>query len=354
MNEWINRWNSFNSLKALVHVPYWRKVCNGIIPSPLFLSIDPCGACNLNCPHCNAAKSLTGGKGLMSLTTIDKIVDVTNRWGTRAFCIAGGGEPLIGKNTGYLIDRLYDEGGDIAVITNGTYLDYHKFCGEYLFKCKYVGISVDAATNKTWQRIKGTTKYNLSSVFENIESLVGRKTEITYKYLLLPDNAHEVYGAIEAAKNLGCNNFHLRPGGAPWFGGDKGMFNFSPSIKENVELQIASARKDFENESFRIFAVTHKFANDWSVAKRFRKCWACYTTGYFAPDGSFGLCCDRRGDKLIALCGIDDCIESWGGEKHRQIQGDINVSNCPRCTYSVVNEIFENVIFRDNMMCDFF
>ena len=37
-------------------------------------------------------------------------------------------------------------------------------------------------------------------------------------------------------------------------------------------------------------------------------------------------------------------------KKHKFIQQNIDIKFCPRCTYSNVNEIFENVIIEDKMM----
>ena len=352
MKEWTTKYNSFNSLKALVHVKYWEQVKQGIIPPPIFVSIDPCGACNLHCPHCNAENALSKSNNIMSNDLIDKIVKTLNVWGTKAICIAGGGEPLLSRGTDYLINKLSDYNKSVAVITNGTIVRDL----ETLLRCEYIGVSVDAATNQTWQKMKGNGKdtLDLNQVFNNIRKLSGKGTEITYKYLLLPGNHHEVYEACRIAKDLGCDQLHMRPGGVPWFGGKKDDYSFTPLQQQYVSSQIELARADFECDTFKIYGILHKFSDSWEVKNTFDKCWACYTTGYFSSDGRFGLCCDRRGDEHIMLCNIDDCIQAWGNDKHKQIHNSISINECPRCTYSVINEIFEHVILKDTTLYNFF
>jgi len=349
MKEWTNRYNSFNSLKALVHVKYWEQIKKGIIPPPVFLSIDPFGGCNLGCHHCNVVESAMTGASL-SKEQIDKIVSIINVWDTKALCIAGGGEPLIYKNTYYLINKLTDNNRASAVITNGTSI----LDKEALLKCAYIGISVDASTNKTWQAVKGTQHYTIDTVFKNIEKITRTGTEITYKFLLLPQNYHEVYTACKRAKEIGCNQFHLRPGGLPWFGGNKELFTYNSTQINMVVAQIEEARHLLEDNTFKIYGVTHKFSDSWQVKNNFKKCYALYTTGYFSSNGRFGLCCDRRDDSDLMLGTIEEIAELWGGEKHKRMHSTLNIKTCPRCTYSVINEIFEHVIMKDEMLCDFF
>ena len=349
MLEWQNKWNPFNSYKALVHVKYWESIKDGKIPPPLFLSIDPSGFCNLKCRHCNAAEVLSQNKAMMTTGLMDTVIQCGNMAGTMAYCIAGGGEPLMNKDLGHLLNGLVRGNKQVAVLTNGLLIPNH---AAELLKCTYVGISVDAATNKTWKKVKGPATRTIEDVFKGISLLTGRGLEVTYKYLLLPDNAGEVYAACKRAKELGCNQFHLRPGSRPWFGGKK--YIFTDAARTLVAGQLARAREELEDESFRIYSVTHKFKDDWSVLKSFKKCYACYTTAFVSPDGTMGLCCDRRGDDAVVLGNIRDFDGLWGGARHKEIQEKINVASCPRCTCTGINEIFENVIIKDKTLYNLF
>jgi MoaA/NifB/PqqE/SkfB family radical SAM enzyme len=351
LRQWKSKWNSFNGAKALVHVPYWKPIIEeDRIPFPLFVSIDPCGVCNLRCHHCNAAEILRNKHTVMDKERIDTIIDMLVYWKTKSACVGGGGEPLMNKNTYYLINELHKNKIQSALVTNGTHLGEDV---ETLLKLTYAGISVDAATTETWQKVKGTDRYTIENIFDNIRKVTGKGLEITYKYLLLPSNFHEVYEACKIAKDLGCEQFHLRPAAPPWFENER-SYNYDAEIRASVNLQLDKARDDFEDDNFKIFGVVQKFSDEWKTQLTFKKCWTCYTTCAISPDGTVTLCCDRRGDATVELGNIKDMKELWGSKEHKMIHRLIDPRRCPRCTFGHVNEIFEQVIQKDCTNYNFF
>jgi len=356
ISEWTNKYNAFNGLKCLVHVKYWDSIKDGIIPYPIFISIDPINLCNFDCRFCNAKMSISKGKNKHALTIemIDKIVNILEKWKTKAVCIAGGGEPLLNPNTSYLIKKLHSKNIKIGLITNGYRLDQFVYDLKY---CEWVGISIDAAKNTTYSKIKNVPLSTFQKIIDNIKTVSAHKIcscdapEITYKFLIHPLNYREIFDASYLAKQIGCNTIHIRPGGDPWFT-KKGEFNFTKKQIETAKNLIEKSRK-LEDESFKVYGIMHKFTNTWEPRKSFVNCYAIYTTMYIAPNGKVGLCCDRRGDPILELSDIDSIDTDWGGPKHLELLNKIDVNKCPRCTYTPVNEIFENVILKDKMLYDF-
>jgi len=345
--EWKDKYNPFNSMKALVHTEYWKQIIDdNIIPPPRFVSIDPCGICNFKCPHCNANEILKIHDDKMDKELINKIVNLLSFWNTRATCIGGGGEPLLNLEYRYLIDQLKEKTKiNIGLVTNGSKLEYN----DSIAKCSWVGISMDSATPSTYNIMKGIDREIFNTILNNITTITKRGIEVTYKYLLHPNNYKEVYQAVSLAKKIGCNIIHIRPGADPWFN-RKDNFNFAKEAIIETINEIERARTDFEDESFKIYGITHKFNPNWSIKKSFKKCYACMTTCFIDARGIIGLCCDRRGDEKIELCHINEAKIKWSSDKHKFIQQNIDIKFCPRCTYSNVNEIFENVIIEDKMM----
>ena len=363
MKEWNNQYNSFNSYKIFKHIERWDSIVSkGIIPPPIFVSIDPNGGCNLNCKWCNAKESIKiNDHNKLSIELIDKIVELLTKWGTRAVCVAGGGEPLLNENTPYLINELIDNGINVGVITNGVLLN--KFYKD-LTRCKWVGISVDAGTKETFSRIKSVKEDIFEKIINNISLFASYKKEnkihnleISYKYLIHPENYQNIYVAIKNAHDIGCNIFHARPGGDPWFSLDGQEFKFTTEMIEEANDQIDLARKEFESDTFKVFGIVHKFTNDWKLKHSFKKCYAVATNCFISPQGVIGLCCDRRADTKLNLCSVQDQLNNskygWGTKFHKHIMNQINTDDCPRCTYTHINEMFENVIVEDKMLCDF-
>jgi len=350
MNEWQDKYNPFNSLKALVHVEYWKPIIKGLIPSPRFVSIDPCSYCNFSCPHCNSSKILDQLKLKMSEETMEKTIDLLKYWGVLSGCIGGGGESLLNPVTYNLIDKLVENNIETGVVSNGSViLDKNK-----LLKCKWVGFSMDAATAGTYSKMKGVSADYFERVINNIKSLTNRGTEISFKFLLHPNNYTEIYDAAKLAKEIGCNLIHIRPGAEPWFNPDTKSWNFDEKMVDTIRQDSTRIQNELADDKFKVYDITHKFNSDFSVKKSFNKCWACMTTCVINSKGEVGLCCDRRGDTNLTLCTVDNAREMWGSDTHFKIHESVDVNSCPRCTYSHINEIFENVIIEDRMMCNMY
>jgi len=215
--------------------------------------------------------------------------------------------------------------------------------------------------DKTMDNIKMLVDYSLEKA--TILSSSPQGFGVSYKYLLSPDNVHEVYDAAKLAKSLGCKNFHMRPVGLPWDqvdSKDVSWLTFSDSQLDDYNKQVDAAR-ELEDENFGVFGITHKFDDKFKICNQFHDCHAIFMTGVFMPsndrdlkDGfDFGLCCDRRGDNNLLLCkDATSCKEvkvAWGSEKHWEVYDKIEVNKCPRCTYQPHNQIYEHVIQADCM-----
>jgi MoaA/NifB/PqqE/SkfB family radical SAM enzyme len=354
--EWSDKYNPFNSIKAVAHVQYWQSIKQGIIPPPFFLSIDPSGICNYSCPFCNASHTLQSNPAQLSIDDINDIMDLLKFWRTRAVCVGGGGEPLTNPHTGYLIDLLTHNGIDIGVVTNGSAID--RFM-DPLSLCKWVGVSMNAGTADTHAKAMGCKPEDFDKVLKNIRSLVSYRkkhktnVEVTYKYLIHPLNYKEIYEAARIAKEIGCDLIHIRPGDDPWFNKGANEFALTPAQISESRALIDSARTKLEDSSFKVYGVSHKFDADWRPKKSFKNCYATLVQCLISSSAQIELCCDRRGYQGLILCSVRDARDKWGGDKHKKMVEEIDVNQCPRCTYTHVNEIFENVVLDDRMLYDF-
>jgi len=344
MNEWLNKYNPFNSLKALVHVKYWEQIIKEKkIPPPIFISIDPCGFCNFNCPHCNASKVLD--KSRMTNNIMQQVLSLVEQWKVKAVCIGGGGESLLNPLTYDLIDELTKLKIDVGIVSNGSVvLDKNK-----LLKCKWIGFSIDAAIPRTYSIMKGIDSKWFDKVITNIKSLTNQGTEISYKYLLHPNNYNEIYEASKLAKEIGCNLIHIRPGAEPWFKDSK-SWTFTEEMIKSVQKDIVRIQNEIADTNFSVYGITHKFNQNFSIKKSFSKCYACMTTCVINHRGEIGLCCDMRGHDSFTLCTLENVNKMWGSKEHFDLHNIIDVDKCTRCTYSHINEIFENVIINDKKM----
>jgi pyruvate-formate lyase-activating enzyme len=332
----------------------------------------------MKCVYCNAGFILSENSQSLSEKTLMELADFLPEWqgskewakGVSAICIAGGGESLLNKYTGKFIDRCIDNGVEVGIVTNGVLIDKYL---ESLSRCTWVGVSVDAASGKTFKALKGVDLFD--KVIDNISLLVdySNKKEtklstklqgygVSYKYLLHPLNVYDVGEAVKIAKDIGCRNFHLRPVGVPWDKLNTLSIEFSMDMISALDGQIERAR-NLEDDNFGVFGITHKFGDKLEKQNCFKKCYAIFMTGVVCPSKQggdtfdFGLCCDRRGDPRLRLGenlgSVEGIAELWGTDRHWYIFDKIKLSDCCRCTYNPHNIIYENVIENDNMTYKF-
>lgn len=390
VSEWkaFKRWNPYNSYKLLAHVGRWQNIRRGRpVPAPVLITVDPANICDLKCAWCNAKYIRDRRNRLISGKTLANLADFLPKWGSsgdyepgvKAVCVAGGGEPLLNPATPDFIDRLVHNNIEVGVVTNGTRINT---CIDSLSQCTWVGVSVDAGSSKTFNKLKGLPESSetFSKIIDNMATLADYSKwyftklgenhpsyGVSYKFLLYRENIGEVYEAAKTAKAIGCKSIHFRPAGTTWDNlGTDNEIKFTHEDIELFEEQIRLAQ-ELDDENFGVFGVTHKFNSNFGIANIFDKCYAVFMTAVVAPPRSvnspedaftLGLCCDRRGDEKLEL--LSDCLDvneiekAWGSEKHWQIHSAINVAHqCPRCTYQPHNQIYEEVILNDSMTYKF-
>lgn len=392
VQEWLphKRWNPFNSHKLLAHVYRWRLIRRGRpLPPPVLITVDPTNVCNFNCVWCNAAYIRERRRRALSGEALRRLAEFLPRWGeghpecppgVEAICVAGGGEPLLNPHTPEFIDRVTARGIQVGLVTNGTGLSD---AVDALCQCTWIGVSVDAATPATFNRLKGLPPESraLTQIFDHIAILMDYAKKhhlrlgsphpsygVSYKYLLYNrDNIEEMYQAAKIAKEIGCKNIHFRPAGTPWDKiGTSEEILFSPEDVKLYREQIARVL-ELDDDTFSVYGVTHKFTSQFSRANYFEKCHAIFMTAVVEPPANpesgedafvLGLCCDRRGDEKLELLkdstDFQEINRLWGTKTHWRLHDRIAVAEeCPRCTYQPHNEIYEEVILNDSMTYKF-
>ena len=156
--EWSfsKAFNPFNSLKIIAHLERWSSIeRDGVIPPPVLVTVDPTNECNYNCIWCNSKAIINKkSKQRLSKVALEEIAKALSDWeyegskyGVKAVCIAGGGEPLLNSEIGSFIDNLVDRGIEVGVVTNGSHIS--NFI-ESLSKCHWVSVSIDSGTADTF------------------------------------------------------------------------------------------------------------------------------------------------------------------------------------------------------------
>lgn len=366
MREWSNPWNPFNSAKVLLW-PQHLKACSveNYLP-PVTVDIDPSNKCMYDCPHCNAYDMIQNSGKVMSEGHMIKLIDFLSEWRDswtlktpNSACVSGGGEPYMNKNINAMFERMYEKKMEIGIITTGFLLKDEDI--KIISKTsRWIGFSIDAATQLTYNKVKGIVGGSFYKVIENMRKVTKRidsdnsKCDVAFKFLLTPDNAHEIYDAIKLAKDIGVKDFHLRPAG--WDNLSKVKNKPQYGDLDSINKQIDEGMK-LETKNFRVFGIRHKFNPDFSRKIPFKRCWAIPMLPTFGADGNVHLCFDMRGRDDLILCKHEpdpsEILKVWNSDFHKDMVRGIDAEKCPRCTFGAYNEIVEKVIINDSMCLNF-
>ncbi len=336
MKEWTNPYNSLNSYKGLLFSDKYDGFFSKNLRPPLSVNIDPCNNCQLFCKWCNAKEIIDRNNPLLMDTDhMMRLVDFLAEWGVKGICVAGGGESTLHPDFDKLLERIVSKGMEIGLITNGLFKSDKQIEAAAKYT-KWCGISVDAFHSETYHRLKGVDV--IDEVFENIKKLSSLNIhQLTYKFLVHPDNHQEIYLACEKAKQLGCDWFHARI--------------ISTKYLKDTEFNDSVIQYQYENchlltdDKFEAMTIMHKQTDEGNRRIRFKKCQASILECTAEANGDVSICIDRKGDKRTRLCSHKD-LESfkklWGSKDHFELLDKINPEqDCSKCTWTIYQELME-------------
>ncbi len=328
MKEWSkqNEFNSFNSWKGLLYADWYKAVVQGKFLPPVEASLDPIHRCNLLCEHCNAHGYLTDKKLKQRRMPDDHLMNLIRflgTWGVKAVCFGGGGEPTLHTKLADAIKLTTKRGMEASVATNGTLFDEKLL--NALILCRWVGISIDAATPQTYKT--GRKEDLFDTAIGNMSSLVTwiKKTnsncDVAFKFLIFDYNQHEIYDACKLAKKTGVRDFHARPADFA----HQGMGKKKKATHYDIDLILEQFEKChlLENDKFRVFTVMHKFDERLKPRKDFSKCYAAPLCIQLCADGNIYFCPDTRHKKEFLLGRHyplpENILKIWGNNKHKKL-----------------------------------
>jgi MoaA/NifB/PqqE/SkfB family radical SAM enzyme len=354
MIEWKgeNRYNSFNSYKGLTYYEHYKQIDGWLkgeneLPPPIEASLDPIKACNHKCYYCNSQRYVDHEQDISSTRRwgkdfIEDTLINLSQWGVKAFCWGGGGEALLNKNLKGMTLLGRQLGMECSIITNGALLD-DEYINE-LMLCRWIGISLDSANYEVYKKVRGVD--DCQKVLLNIKKLVQHrtKTDICIKVLVLPETIDTLLYTCEVARDLGVQDFHVRPV-------DLERKDFK--TKQQLELDMAKINGIFEQchkletKDFHVYTVTHKYDENFHVKHDFKQCLASPLVTQICTDKKRYVCVDHRLEPRFE-------VPEWGSSAHRELLLGINpATECARCTWSEYNRQMTEVVQEDRICRNF-
>lgn len=166
-----------------------------------YLRISLTDKCNLRCSYCNPVdmpKGYFAGMPRMTAEEIDHIVSVFVNEGVKKIRFTGG-EPLVRKDAGEIIERLSVYPVELAVSTNGflvnEYLDRFKQAG-----VKSVNVSLDSLNREVFFSI--TKRDGFNRIMDNIQLLLKHNFQVKINVVVMRNiNDHELVDFVRWTKD---------------------------------------------------------------------------------------------------------------------------------------------------------
>lgn len=290
------------------------------LATPMVIDLDPTTVCDLACPECISSNVLNHGQ--IAKDRIVELAEELTGTGVRAVILIGGGEPLMHRSVGTVIETLHNAGIRLGLVTNGTQI--HRYLDELAGMLSWVRVSMDAATGPTYDAFRPTrTKRSIfPQVVENMRSLAARKAgRLGYSFLLMQRHAEdgtvtdsnydEVYEAGVLAKDIGCDYFELKA----MLDMDHFTVNQDAADLERVEEQWRRLG-ELEDENFHLLRSSNwlavRDASDPYQAKDYAACAIAELRTTVTPTGVY-ICPYHRGNEKAKLGDIRDTsfAEMW-------------------------------------------
>lgn len=360
MKEWSKKseFNSFNSWKGLLYADWYKAIIQGKFLPPIEASLDPIHACNLRCDWCNFGRYFNKDMRMTDEHLVN-LIEFLAKWKVKAICFGGGGEPTLHTKLPDAIEltaRIWNM--ECSVATNGTlFTDW--LIDSMARYCRWVGVSVDAATESTY--VKGRKDNLFNQVLKNIEKLAREiskikesNCDVAYKFLIFDHNQYEIYEACKIAKETGCRDFHARPADPLHQGIEAKETNWSYDIAKVLE-QFEKCHK-LETDNFRVFTVVHKFDETFKPRRDFTQCYGAPLCIQLCADGKAYFCVDQRHQKeyLLGTHYPDpaNILNFWGNQKHKELVFGNTPKRCKtRCTFGRYCKTCEEQFTGKDPMC---
>lgn len=329
-------------LKLAFHHEELIKANKGRLISPSMIRLDLTQRCYYNCTFCLYHYKDINSKSYKPELDVDfkrllKLRKSLLRNNVKTIMIAGSGEPLLYPHFKEFLREFQDF--ELGIVTNGTYLD--KFADSLLssHNLKWLRISLDAATEKTWKKVHRPPKNIKFSDLINMIKKIGldkrRKFLLGITFLILPENINEIKKVVSLFKNNEIDSIRFAP---PY-----GLSKKDSRIIQN-ELKKINLAKIGDKTNIKINFSLGRFN---LIPKYSTKCWAGILTPIIGTDLNIYPCCTTNYNRNFILSNLitKSFKEAWM-EAYQKLR-KLNNLQCKKCMYNDFNTDCKYLCMRD-------
>jgi radical SAM protein with 4Fe4S-binding SPASM domain len=313
-----------------------KDINKGIFNYPRFMALYPTNACQFNCTFCDYKELNHTKVRELSETEWKYILDTFKNLDGEAIGLSGGGEPLMLSTIEKLLEYTNKLDLKVGLVTNGLNIDKQnrRELYELLHNCSYVRISFEAGSEQEFNRIKGKSYFN--HILRNVSEFINDKPDklqVSYKYTIpISYSYNDIEHAIKLADFLGFYSIQF-----------KGVSN--STLELDIESKILL--KEFIN-SIKTYNV--KVICDFDIyAKINKECRISTIQTLIDNYGDIYICCyyrHRPEEMKIGNIFEKKFTDIWGSFDHynKIMNVDCNKCNLYDCRYIRYDELMKEAI----------
>jgi len=334
----------YSPLKIVHHAARVKAIGTGEVRYPVHVQLVPTNVCNHRCRFCAyRAHGYSSAEQFNVKDTIPEarllsLVDELAECGVQAVQLTGGGEPTIHPAFNRLCQRLYEQGLEVGLVTNGSRLSSTTHL-ESMLRMKWVRVSVDAGRAETYGATREVPPEIYGQVRNGIHRLStarkGSEPVIGVGFVVTPYNWEEVYEAALNAKADGADNFRISAEFQ-----NEGAAHFA-----SMHTRAYSLCKQCEDLADKHFTVFNRFGERLQdlvdKAPEYPVCAQQYLTTYIGADMCVYRCCVYAYSERGYLCSVKDrtFAEAWSNPETQTRLRDCDPRACARCMYHGTNRL---------------
>jgi MoaA/NifB/PqqE/SkfB family radical SAM enzyme len=346
--------NPYTPLKVYWHRDRLDALSRGEISVPVQIQLIISDLCNQDCSFCayrmsgNLSNELFGvvktdgsvnnnPNRMISYEKIVEILEDAARMGVKAIQLTGGGEPSVHPKFEQVIEKCYELGLEVGLVTNGIKLSERAI--ELLTKATWVRVSVDASNVDSYTAIRRVPVIHYNRAWENIKALATRKREtssnltIGVGFVVTKDNYKEVFNTALQSRDAGVDNLRISAVFQP--NDDK---YFEAFYDEAAKLCIET--ESLSTDSFQVVNMFGDRVNDLILKyPNYEFCGYQHFNTYIGADLNVYRCCilayNTRG--VIGSLKNQTFANLWAKDAPRAFHG-FDASGCPRCEFNNKNK----------------
>ncbi len=319
---------------------------------PCHLELNPTAKCPFNCTVCSY-KTRNKPHEELPFEVVESALKDAKDMKVRALYFSGGGEPTAYRDIDKMIMMARAFAKEVSIQTNGYYLNRLSNC---LDQVSLITLSLYGHDNESYRVTTGINCFDRLS--QNLDRFFKERkgsTKLSAKFLVSPDNYHEVIKMLEFASKYDFDSVHFRCSDSYE---DRESDRLSETQREAIIAELSKAPL---MDQAKVHGDAFKKQLETTNGRRMNRP-SCYITknglvAIIEPNGAVFPCVPADGYSKYSLGNVNDnrLLDIWGSKRHQNIAAMLGSPGChfSGCRHVEQNQgidDFKKSLFLDNTL----